>query len=254
MTDISEVRPEPVFRDKRRAWTNDEIRILRSMAAQNKSGGEIGEVLDRNRQSVNAKAVALGIEMNGRKGQWTSEQEGRLRALHAEGMSATDIAERMGRSKAAIIGCAWRLGLRFQRQVNTQWTESMEADLRRLWDRSVSVTEIAKALGVTQGSASKKAHALGLPRRNAAQQAQRTPKWADQALPARLDSPGDTSDLPGISFLDCDDAHCRFPLWRSDDPTPASERQCCGREIEHGRIYCDEHLSRCTTTGGGTDA
>src|SRR5690606_34457141 len=46
----------------RRAWTDDEVAIMRAMAGEGQADAEIGRALNRSAKSVELKRLALGIE------------------------------------------------------------------------------------------------------------------------------------------------------------------------------------------------
>lgn len=49
-------------------WKDDELVILRHMVGQNASATQIGEALNRTKNSVITKALSLGLHCNGKRG------------------------------------------------------------------------------------------------------------------------------------------------------------------------------------------
>ena len=45
------------------------------------------------------------------------------------------------------------------------WTEERLAELRKLWDQGLSISQIGDALGVSRNAIAGKAHRMGLPKR-----------------------------------------------------------------------------------------
>ena len=71
------------------------------------------------------------------------------------------------------------------------WTEERLAELRKLWDQGLSISQIGDALGVSRNAIAGKAHRMGLPKRpspisKSASEPKKTAKPKPPAEPVNL--------------------------------------------------------------------
>jgi GcrA cell cycle regulator len=108
------------------------------------------------------------------------------------------------------------------------WTDERIEELKRLWNESLTGTEIAKRLGLKDRNAVMgKIHRLGLARKNIATEAQ---------APANDTQPPEAEEaLHPVLLLK--EWSCRYPI---GDPL-GSEFHFCGARRRSGLPYCEAH-------------
>ena len=123
------------------------------------------------------------------------------------------------------------------------WTEERLAQLRKLWDEGLSISQIGDLLGVSRNAIAGKAHRMGLPKRPSpiSKTAKETkkpakPKPADEPeiLPLRLE----------LRKLKWARSKC---CWPSGDPK-LSGFTFCGDAVVPGKPYCLKHCEEAYTT------
>ena len=139
------------------------------------------------------------------------------------------------------------------------WTNESVEELRRLWDKGLTASEIAKKLGVTKNAIVGKVHRLCLKARPSPiktkdeemKQVQETvaQKVVVEAeiveeLPveenvSETDSTSISTSNDGnkLKLVDLDSHTCRWPL---GDPRD-DDFGFCGKKVRAGQTYCDEH-------------
>jgi hypothetical protein len=93
--------------------------------------------------------------------EWTPQEVRKLRRLFARGLSDEEIAERLGRTAPnAIASRRFILGL--VRLDEKPWSDEDNETLRRMWDTTATVREIAAVLGRSPGAVTQRRRRLGL--------------------------------------------------------------------------------------------
>jgi len=93
--------------------------------------------------------------------EWTPHEVRELRRLFMRGLTDGEIAERLGRTAPnAIASRRFILGL--VRLDEKPWTAEDNDTLRRMWDTTATVREIASALGRSPGAVTQRRRRLGL--------------------------------------------------------------------------------------------
>jgi GcrA cell cycle regulator len=99
------------------------------------------------------------------------------------------------------------------------WTDTLQAQLRELWEQGLTASQIAAELSVTRNAVIGKAHRLGLSGRASPIQRSKAPKLTLVALKERM---------------------CRWPIGHPGDP----DFYFCGGEVRPNSSYCPEHHVR----------
>ncbi len=86
-------------------WTDENVQLLRDMAAKGKQPELIAHVLRRSRRGILDKALTLGLSFS-KQQKWTDEEIATVREMWAAGKSAGRIAAALGngRSRNAVLG------------------------------------------------------------------------------------------------------------------------------------------------------
>jgi hypothetical protein len=91
---------------KGKAWTDEEIKVLREMAKEGYQDKEIGEKIGRSAVAVCQKRKKLkinkSIEYRGSSKKWTDEELKTLERMTNEGYRDAEISQKLGRTPAAI--------------------------------------------------------------------------------------------------------------------------------------------------------
>ena len=123
------------------------------------------------------------------------------------------------------------------------WTEERLAQLRKLWDEGLSISQIGEALGVSRNAIAGKAHRMGLPKRpspisktakETKKPAKPKPTAAIENIPLRLE----------LRKLKWSRNKC---CWPSGDPK-LSGFTFCGDAVVPGKPYCLKHCEEAYTT------
>ena len=123
------------------------------------------------------------------------------------------------------------------------WTEERLAQLRKLWDEGLSISQIGDALGVSRNAIAGKAHRMGLPKRPSpiSKTAKETKK------PAKPKPAAEPENLPlrlELRKLKWSRSKC---CWPSGDPK-LSGFTFCGDAVVPGKPYCLKHCGEAYTT------
>ncbi len=86
---------------KQRAWTKEEVRLLRALAKQKITAASIARTLNRSLESTKKKASRLGIPL-GKVRRWTEDDLRRLKALAKKRQPLTRIARTLHRTVFAV--------------------------------------------------------------------------------------------------------------------------------------------------------
>ena len=123
------------------------------------------------------------------------------------------------------------------------WTEERLAQLRKLWDEGLSISQIGDALGVSRNAIAGKAHRMGLPKRPSpiSKTAKETKK------PAKPKPAAEPENLPlrlELRKLKWSRSKC---CWLTGDPK-MSGFTFCGDAVVPGKPYCLKHCEEAYTT------
>ncbi len=123
------------------------------------------------------------------------------------------------------------------------WTEERLAQLRKLWDEGLSISQIGDALGVSRNAIAGKAHRMGLPKRpspisKAAKETKKPAKPMPAAEPENLPLRLELRKLKWSRSKCC---------WPSGDPK-LSGFTFCGDAVVLGKPYCVKHCEEAYTT------
>jgi len=176
---------------------------------------------------------------------WTPDKIEQLRALASDHKSGKQAGEVMGISRSAAIAAAKRYGFRFCSEWRKQadetlvriprphpmavfWTPEKIEQLRTLAASGKRQVDVARAMGVSEGSARHWAEKNGIRFGRAAQ-----PKSKQQQKPPEAPPEG------GITIIDLTETTCHWPY--GDPATP--EFRYCGASLgnEPSGPYCACH-------------
>ena len=123
------------------------------------------------------------------------------------------------------------------------WTEERLAELRKLWDQGLSISQIGDALGVSRNAIAGKAHRMGLPKRpspisKSASEPKKTAKPKPPAEPVNLPLRLELRKLQWSRSKCC---------WPSGDPK-LNGFSFCGHAVVPGKPYCLKHCEEAYTT------
>ncbi|MBQ8481520.1 MAG: global cell cycle regulator GcrA-like protein [Alphaproteobacteria bacterium] len=137
------------------------------------------------------------------------------------------------------------------------WTDESVEELRRLWDKGLTASEIAKKLGVTKNAIVGKVHRLCLkarpsPIKTKDEEVEQNQATVQEEIIIETES---TDELPveeniketeivnsvsgngRVKLVDLDSHTCRWPV---GDPRD-DDFGFCGKKVRAGQTYCDEH-------------
>ena len=146
------------------------------------------------------------------------------------------------------------------------WTNESVEELRRLWDKGLTASEIAKKLGVTKNAIVGKVHRLCLKARPSPIKSKDEDGEQEQKQELELEQitikeepviePEVVEELPveenvketvctssdddcncKVKLVDLDSHTCRWPI---GDPRD-DDFGFCGKKVRAGQTYCDEH-------------
>ncbi|RMD87549.1 MAG: global cell cycle regulator GcrA-like protein [Alphaproteobacteria bacterium] len=113
------------------------------------------------------------------------------------------------------------------------WTDEKIAELKKLWDRGLSASQIASELGdgITRNAVIGKAHRLGLKSRPSPVKSEPA-----RAKPARSRKKKDAL-RNRVGLLDLTERMCKWPIGHPGEP----DFHFCGRDSVPGMPYCADH-------------
>ena len=120
------------------------------------------------------------------------------------------------------------------------WTDERLEELKKLWAKGLSISQIGEALGVSRNAIAGKAHRMGLPKRPSpiskpkAEKPKVEPVVEDQDLPLRLE----------LRQLVWSRSKC---CWPTGDPKK-NGFVFCGDTVVPGKPYCLPHCQEAYTT------
>ena len=123
------------------------------------------------------------------------------------------------------------------------WTDERLEELKKLWAKGLSISQIGEALGVSRNAIAGKAHRMGLPKRPSpiSKTAKETKK------PAKPKPAAEPENLPlrlELRKLKWSRSKC---CWPSGDPK-LSGFTFCGDAVVPGKPYCLKHCEEAYTT------
>lgn len=114
------------------------------------------------------------------------------------------------------------------------WTDDRIEQLKKLWEKGLSASQIADELGdVTRNAVIGKAHRLGLKSRPSPVKVDTKKAAKAKAKPAPKEEP------QKIGLLDLTERICKWPIGHPGE----EEFHFCGRPSEPGVPYCKEHCA-----------
>ena len=120
------------------------------------------------------------------------------------------------------------------------WTDERLEELKKLWAKGLSISQIGEALGVSRNAIAGKAHRMGLPKRPSpiskpkAEKPKVEPVVEEQDLPLRLE----------LRQLVWSRSKC---CWPTGDPKK-NGFLFCGDTVVPGKPYCLPHCQEAYTT------
>ena len=120
------------------------------------------------------------------------------------------------------------------------WTDERLVELKKLWAKGLSISQIGEALGVSRNAIAGKAHRMGLPKRPSpiskpkAEKPKVEPVVEEQDLPLRLE----------LRQLVWSRSKC---CWPTGDPKK-NGFVFCGDTVVPGKPYCLPHCQEAYTT------
>ena len=120
------------------------------------------------------------------------------------------------------------------------WTDERLEELKKLWAKGLSISQIGEALGVSRNAIAGKAHRMGLPKRPSpiskpkAEKPKVEPVVEEQDLPLRLE----------LRQLVWSRSKC---CWPTGDPKK-NGFVFCGCTVVPGKPYCLPHCQEAYTT------
>ncbi|MBR1601587.1 MAG: global cell cycle regulator GcrA-like protein [Alphaproteobacteria bacterium] len=142
------------------------------------------------------------------------------------------------------------------------WTNESVEELRRLWDKGLTASEIAKKLGVTKNAIVGKVHRLCLKARPSpiktkeeevelkhSESVQEEIVFVEtevveetqieDSVKEKIEEDLSIDSKGRVGLVDLDSHTCRWPL---GDPRD-DDFGFCGKKVRAGQTYCDEHSS-----------
>ncbi len=113
------------------------------------------------------------------------------------------------------------------------WTDDKIEQLRKLWDKGLSASQIATELGdgISRNAVIGKAHRLGLKSRPSPVKAEST--RTKKTRPKKKAG----SEQAKIGLLDLTERMCKWPIGHPGEP----DFHFCGRDAAPGMPYCEDH-------------
>ena len=113
------------------------------------------------------------------------------------------------------------------------WTDGRLEQLKSLWSKGLSITQIGQEIGVSRNAVVGKVHRMGLPKRQ-------SPIMRAEKAPA----PQPVNPVNAMTFQEWDRSKC---CWPSGDPKN-NGFSFCGAAIVQGKPYCLAHCEEAYTT------
>lgn len=133
-------------------WTDEELQIMRDMAASGRSQLEVAAKLGRSKKSIERKATRQKIRFRNPY-EWAKEEETELVRLHNEGFDMAAIAERLGYTKSACFTKMTQIKKRRPGRKKKGWRDRITFtaaeldDMAEMFKTNVAIGEIAKEFG-----------------------------------------------------------------------------------------------------------
>jgi transposase-like protein len=142
-------------------WSSEDDQELLSAFAAGVRIAELAERLERSKPQVRAR-----LTFYGKLTRWGARQDTELRHAAAAGVPLAELAERFGRTPADVRARLDRhADIEAQRRryahAGSSWTPELERELVRRFDSDQPISDIAKALGRTNGAIRKRLIRLG---------------------------------------------------------------------------------------------
>lgn len=192
------------------------------------------------------------------RGFWTEDRKTLLKSLWERDAAPAAIAEQVGTTAAAVACKASAMKLKPRTTFRGNWSPDRIAELKELDAKGLSISQIARQMGVSRNVIAGARHRLGL---------SRPEKSPIKRAPGRQRDGHKTAVLPmvevptrlsaasgpgaGVGMADLLAGQCRWPLWENGE---AATFRCCGADVEPGRPYCSEHAARAYSTANVSQA
>ncbi len=188
---------------------------------------------------------------------WNDELDAKIKHAIENKISAAKLCEEIGISNTAVVLRAERLGFRFQKP--DLWTDSEINELKNLWTKGLSGSQIAAVLGKSRNSIIGKAHRLKLEYRGNRPPPGQVPKpkqhkkrirtkrpvtsmltkYTKSTPPVFYPASQPVAPRPPISIMELDDSRCREIVGRGNDGLAVY----CGDMTFSGKPYCAAHCA-----------
>jgi GcrA cell cycle regulator len=118
--------------------------------------------------------------------------------------------------------------------IGSVWTEQRLEQLKSLWAKGLSISQIGAEIGVSRNAVVGKVHRMGLPKRQ-------SPIMRSEKTPAVRPAAKTASPM---TFEEWDRSKCCWPI---GDPK-SDDFRFCGERASEGRPYCAHHCAMAYTT------
>jgi hypothetical protein len=142
----------------RRAWTKDEVKLLKKLFPQGRARA-IAEQTGRSLEGVKHKAYSMGIRTRVNR-PWSASEVRQLKRLYPS-ETIQSIADKLGRTAWAIAAKAGQLGLTELAEEHRVWSKRELNLLRKLYP-SKTAEQIAEQIGRSVQAIRSKISVLGL--------------------------------------------------------------------------------------------
>lgn len=122
------------------------------------------------------------------------------------------------------------------------WNEKRLAQLKKLWEQGLSITQIGEKMGVSRNAIAGKVHRLKLPKRSETNKAK-----ADKATPKSRSKKQEVvvpllerDDLPlklALRNITWSRSRCSWPIGNPQ----STDFHFCSKDVVVGKPYCNEH-------------
>ena len=133
---------------------------------------------------------------------------------------------------------------------DNSWTDERLAQLRKLWDDGLSISQIGDALGVSRNAIAGKVHRMGLPKRPSPI----SKTVSEVKKPPKPKAPAEPVNLPlrlELRKLQWSRSKCCWPTSSKQNPKgdpKMSGFKFCGDRVVPGKPYCLLHCEEAYTT------
>lgn len=145
-----------------KAWTANELRLLRALRHEGLVAAEIAKRLRRSKSSINNQVQLLnarsGRQLSPRKC-WTEEDDRRLEKLHSEGVTIPEISGILDRTQSSVKN---RLSKQPTRTSYQPWSTTETTVLFERTEQRVPVNQIAKELRRSRSDVINRRREVGL--------------------------------------------------------------------------------------------